>query len=298
MAEQWKDVQGYEGFYQVSDKGSVRRARHSDKRGHVYKERMLNPTTGHGNYLRVNLSKNGKTKWHLVHRVVATAFVDKPDGCDVVNHLDNNPTNNRASNLEWTTYAGNMQHAAQQGRMRGNRENLEKAINANKKPVVSIKGGKRQWFESGAEAGRVLGVNRSHIAACCRQEYGYKTLGGYRFEYADPELQSKQKPNKVRLSDEEYKKRLSEILKGNKRSLGVSPSAETRKKLSRAVSKPVDQYELDGTFVKSYYGASEARRQTGITHIDDCAAGRRKTAGGYLWRYREDNNHDEGYFSE
>jgi len=47
---------------------------------------------------------------YLVHRLVATAYLDKPDGCNVVNHLDENKTNNAISNLEWTTQSGNMKH--------------------------------------------------------------------------------------------------------------------------------------------------------------------------------------------
>lgn len=56
---------------------------------------------------------------YSVHRLVAEAFCDKEVGCDVVNHLDNDPSNNEASNLEWTTQKGNMEHAAKQGRMSG-----------------------------------------------------------------------------------------------------------------------------------------------------------------------------------
>lgn len=50
------------------------------------------------------------TKRYLVHRLVATAYLDKPEGCNVVNHLDENRTNNAVSNLEWTTQSGNMKH--------------------------------------------------------------------------------------------------------------------------------------------------------------------------------------------
>ena len=59
-----------------------------------------------------------------VHRLVAEAFCDKKAGCDVVNHIDNDPSNNEASNLEWTTQKGNMEHAAKQGRMNSKKRKI------------------------------------------------------------------------------------------------------------------------------------------------------------------------------
>ena len=185
-AEVWKDIAGYEGFYQVSNMGRVKRVEHTDKMGHTYKERILKqPKTPNG-YLHVHLSKNEKTTWQLTHRLVAQAFCEKPDGCDIVNHLDNNHANNSADNLEWTTYQGNMQWASKQGRMKAPAPKVVAAsIAARIKPVIAIsKSGEEMFFPSIAEAERILGVSHNHIAAVCRQDYGYKTAGGYKFQYA------------------------------------------------------------------------------------------------------------------
>ena len=183
--EHWKDVPGYEGVYQVSDTGRVKSLERIDRINHVHPENILKNKVEKLGYQRVHLSKNGNAEYLAVHRLVAQAFVHKENGCDIVNHLDNNPSNNEASNLEWTTYKGNMQHAAAQGRMHYKPENLKRAQESKKIPVVAIsKSGKRVYFESQKDAGRVLGIGTGHIAASCRKDRGYKTTGGFSWEYA------------------------------------------------------------------------------------------------------------------
>ena len=186
VMEIWKDVKNYEGYYQVSDLGNVRSLDHIGSDGHRYKGKLLNPKGDKLGYKRVHVSKKGVDDWLLVHRLVAEAFITKPsEECDVVNHLDNNPSNNRADNLEWTTYKGNMQWAAAQGRMKYNPQNLKKAQESLRRAVIAIdKNGNRYYFESQAEAAKTLKVSHSHIAQACRKDYGYKTVGGYTWEYA------------------------------------------------------------------------------------------------------------------
>ena len=96
MVENWKDVVGYEGLYQVSDIGNVRR-------------NMVNLKAGIGKngYPLVVLSKNGKTKSHYVHRLVAEAFIPNPHEFKCINHKDESRDNNRVSNLEWCDYRYN-----------------------------------------------------------------------------------------------------------------------------------------------------------------------------------------------
>lgn len=287
MKEVWKQIKGYEGYYSVSNMGRIRRDEHADKWGHVYKERILvsavaNKSLG---YRHVHLSKDGVAKWHSVHRLVAEAFVPKPDGCDIVNHLDSDPNNNAASNLEWTTYEGNMQHASRKGRMHGHAANIHKAQEARKTPVYAIDGsGNRMRFESQKEAADTLGVNRSHIAAACRKEYGYKTIGGYAFEYADFERQNNAKPKKVGMTKEAQREALRQRMIGNTYGKGHKPSERNIQTSRERLGVPVRQYSKSGAFIAEFPSCIEAERQTGITHIDDASCGKRKTAGGYIWR--------------
>ena len=185
--ETWKPVNGYEGLYEVSDQGRVRSLDHFDGINHFHPGKILNAQKDK-RYRMVHLSKKGKVERVLVHRLVATAFVEKPERCDIVNHLDNDPRNNNAKNLEWTTFKGNMQWATKQGRMHYQPENIKKAQESHKIPVIAIdKEGNRLWFPSQRDAVDALGLTdaqRRHIAATCRQERGYKTTGGYRWEYA------------------------------------------------------------------------------------------------------------------
>ena len=99
--EEWRDVRGFEGSYQVSNMGRVR----------GIKGKILSPSTYQG-YKRVNLSDgNGKYKTIAVHRIVAMMFVEGyAEGLEV-NHIDENPANNHADNLEWVTHAKNVVHA-------------------------------------------------------------------------------------------------------------------------------------------------------------------------------------------
>lgn len=287
MFEVWKDVSGYEGFYQVSNLGRIKRVEHVDKFGHVFKERFLKITSYKRGYARVHLSKNGIAEWILVHRIVAKAFVPQIPGCDIVNHLDNDPSNNAANNLEWTTYKGNMQYAAMQGRMKYNPDNLMKAQRAKEIPVVAIKDGKRTWYKSGAEAGRLLGIRSGHIAAACRKEYGYKTVGGYEWEYADPELQEKQAPKKKSRDKADVSRALRDRMLGDTIMNGRKLSQDTKNKLSKANGRPVIQFKKTGEYVAEYHSANDAMRKTGIRHINTCANGKRKSAGGYVWRWKE-----------
>lgn len=182
--EIWRDVQGYEGFYQVSNLGRVWSVPRTDATNHKQGGKIMKLKRETAGYLKVNLSKNGKARLMFVHRLVATAFVQKDEGCDIVNHIDNDRANNNSKNLEWTTYKGNMQHAARQGRMKYNPENLKKAINSRKKPIIGTNGSETLRFESAAEAEK-HGFNHRHIASCCRGMYGCKTHKGYEWRYAE-----------------------------------------------------------------------------------------------------------------
>lgn len=289
MNEQWKDVVGYEGYYQVSNYGRIRSVDRIDSNGLHRKGRILNPQPNKRGYVRVHISKGNKTESLFLHRLVAAAFVknDNPS-LDIINHLDNNPSNNRADNLEWTDYKGNMQWAASQGRMKYHPGNLKKAHASKRVSVIAIApDGRRMKFSSQAEAEAVLGVSHKHIAQCCRKEYGYKSLKGYTFEYADQERQKNAVPKKKKMSADELKKFQRDRMLNNKINVGRKLSEETKKKISDTHYRPVTQYDKTGAKIKTYHNCSIAQQESGIFHISDVATGKRKTAGGYYWEYEK-----------
>lgn len=115
--EQWKDVVGYEGYYEVSDHGNVRsldkevrtNIRHVKSR--IIKGKVLKPYKKNHGYYAVSLSKDGKWFTTEIHRLVAKAFLPNPMNKKVVNHKDGNKLNNHIDNLEWTSYKENHWHA-------------------------------------------------------------------------------------------------------------------------------------------------------------------------------------------
>lgn len=105
-SEIWKDVVGYEGFYQVSNLGRVKSLTRVITRcdGKIYpiKEKTLKATLDKHGYMTVGLYKNGVKKTRKVHQLVAMAFLNhKPCGFEkVINHINNDKTNNNVNNLE------------------------------------------------------------------------------------------------------------------------------------------------------------------------------------------------------
>lgn len=101
--EEWRDIPGYEGLYQVSNYGNVKSLRHYGGNSQA----VLSPIIRKDGYVVTHLSKDGKTRSRLVHRLVATAFLPNPKGLEMVNHKDENKANNRVENLEWCTRSYN-----------------------------------------------------------------------------------------------------------------------------------------------------------------------------------------------
>ena len=111
--KEWRPVIEYEGLYQVSSLGRVKSLKdnHNNTR-----EKILRQVKLKNGYLVVNLWKGGKYKTCLVHRLVATAFLDNPNNFRCVNHKDENKENNIVSNLEWCTYQYNNTYGTCQAR--------------------------------------------------------------------------------------------------------------------------------------------------------------------------------------
>lgn len=120
MNEVWKPIAGYEGLYEVSNLGQVRsldsiRKMARGKGTFLWRGRILKQSSLPAGYKYAMLSKDNKPKHGLVHRFVASAFVDNPNGYGIVNHIDGVKSHNVESNLQWVTSSQNNIHAIYAG---------------------------------------------------------------------------------------------------------------------------------------------------------------------------------------
>ena len=173
IGEIWKDIKGYEGIYQVSNLGRVRSYDSIDKLGRVRKGKVLKNYLNDWGYPIVTLSIKSKLKTFRVHRLVAQAFILNPDNKPQVNHIDEDKTNNRVSNLEWVTAKENVNY----GR---HNERMSKTLSI---PILTtnLKTGETKTFYSTKECGRQLGLDPSSITKVLKGKL--KQTGGYVFEY-------------------------------------------------------------------------------------------------------------------
>lgn len=165
MKEVWKDIEVYEGIYQVSNLGRVKR---------VTTGRILKSSKNRGGYLYVNLCKNGKYKTHKIHRLVSQAFIPNPENKPEINHIDEDKSNNVISNIEWSTRKENNNHGT-----RNERTSKKQSI-----PIIAtnLKTGESKEFYGTSECARQLGLNQSSITSVLKGRN--KQTGGYIFEYA------------------------------------------------------------------------------------------------------------------
>lgn len=169
--EEWRDVPGYEGRYQVSNLGSVKSLNYL-KKGN---EAILRRNPIRGGYLQVKLMNNGKTKNCLVHRLVWEAFNGKiPEGYEI-NHLNEDKTDCRLINLSLITHKENVNWGT---------GNKRRAKTLNKRVEQYTRDGAHicTWFSlTGIE--EELGYHTGHISACCSGKR--KSCGGYTWKYAE-----------------------------------------------------------------------------------------------------------------
>ena len=201
MDEVWKDIEGYEGLYQVSNTGQVRSLNYL----HTGEVKPLKQGTDGNGYKRVSLYKDGKSKTCRVHRLVAMAFILNPNNYKEVNHKDENPSNNNVNNLEWCTNEYNVNYGTRTKRASESLKGKPHSEETKKKISESLKGkykGKDhpksksifmydkegnfiRKFDCIADANEYFGKGKicSAISNCLRGRA--KTAFGYVFKYAD-----------------------------------------------------------------------------------------------------------------
>lgn len=165
MEESWKDIEGFEGLYRVSNKGDVKSL--VNNKG-VEREKILKPFINSKGYLQVDLCKNKKRYIKKVHRLVAQAFLPNPQNYPCINHKDECKTNNVVTNLEWCTQKYNTNYGSCIKRMSEsqiNDPNKSKKVYQYSKEVELI-----TVWESTMECQR-NGFDRSAVSACCNNCY-------------------------------------------------------------------------------------------------------------------------------
>ena len=176
--EIWKDIKGFEGKYQVSNLGNVKSLNYNRTK----KERILTPKKRSG-YLIVTLSKKGIHKDFLIHRLVAQAFIEKPENLPEVNHIDENKLNNRVENLEWCDRKYNNNYGTHNEMILKTRK-LRNRKNAEKPVLQFTKDGKFvNEYKSISEAERCTEIYNGSICKCCKNIKGYNSAGGYIWKY-------------------------------------------------------------------------------------------------------------------
>jgi hypothetical protein len=117
--EIWKDIEGYEGFYQVSNCGNVksleRIVNSRYKSGRLVKEKILKGRKNRWGYVKIGLNKGSCSHYKTIHRLVAQAFIPNPENKPETNHKNGVKIDNRVENLEWVTKSENAKHAFEIG---------------------------------------------------------------------------------------------------------------------------------------------------------------------------------------
>lgn len=174
--EIWRDIQGYEGFYQVSNNGRVRSCDrvvvYKDGRSHHFKGQLIHPVKTNSGYWQIRMKRNKHVKHAYVHRLVAQAFIPNPGKLPEINHRDENRLNNQVNNLEWIDRIGNLNYGNRPKRFAVSRGRLVGQFTLNGKKVNT--------FYSTREAGR-HGYNQSCVSKCALGKS--KTYKGYIWKY-------------------------------------------------------------------------------------------------------------------
>lgn len=193
--EIWKDIEGYEGYYQVSNLGRVRGVERivprRDGTSQIVRGKVLEPfTTGlPPYYLGVHLRKDGFRTTSKIHRLVAEAFIPNPQHLEVVDHIDCNTHNNAATNLRWCTYKENYMFCREAGRIKQRHYgdwSIESQQSYHAKRCKSFVRNDGKRYECLKDAADELGVRPTSVHRAInsfRNDGQPRTCKGYYFTY-------------------------------------------------------------------------------------------------------------------
>lgn len=205
MEEVWKDVVGYEGYYMVSNLGRVKSLRFR----HIMREQLMTVSKRPDGYMSVGLSKDGVHITKTVHRLVATAFLENPNNLEMINHKDEDRSNNSVDNLEWCTRGYNQTYSLKLHPERNFGENFKKngkntspwTVKGNAhtrvEPIIqkTLDGEFIRRFDNASQAGKETGISNGLIYSAAqrnkKQKYNIRkhkrkcSAHGYVWEFED-----------------------------------------------------------------------------------------------------------------
>lgn len=320
LTEEWRPVVGLVGYYEVSNLGNVRsisrKVRENSPKGGYFQEgRVIAKWKDEKGYCVAHLCRDGVSFNKYIHRLVAEAFIPNPDNLPIINHRDENPSNNVVSNLEWCTAQYNVTYGnAIQKRQDGTRKPIYQ-LDKDTKEIVKV------WKWAG-EIAKQYGCSKGRIFGWCED---YAEAEGYIWCYAEdykegywsgkviktirkaPRALYKIDPRTLKVlseyqtSDELRKDGFAttavyDVCDGKTRKHGgyfwcyakdYDPDTFRPKKMNHHTCKVI-QFDLQtGEELGRWESLSEMTKATGYLgpHIGSCCRGLRGDAYGYGWRY-------------
>ena len=197
--EEWRDIKGYEGLYQISSEGRVKSKQRITRNNQTIKEKIRKPKIDKDGYCCVKLWIDGISKEYFIHRLVAQAFIPNPYNKPCIDHINTDKMDNRVENLRWCTHKENANNPISREKYLRNRykvegthrisvyrptkESIEKMAEKHKKPVAMYKNGILiKKFNSAADAEREdNNLKYMSISAACNGRL--KTYRGYEWTF-------------------------------------------------------------------------------------------------------------------
>ena len=259
--EIWRNIEGYEGLYQVSNIGRVRSLDRYDNRGRKRKGQIKKGSVNKYGYLLIGLKKNGKQKTYGVHRLVASAFIPNPENKPHIDHMNTIRDDNRVVNLRWVTPSENNNNEL-------TRKHFSEARKGEKNPFF----GKHHTEETRKK------LSEANKGKTHNEETRKKISETQKGRTHSEETKKKiSEANKGKTHTEETKKKISEAHKG------FIVTEEHKKKLLEANGVKVINLETREIFDNMVEAGRSV--ELGKDSISSVCRGRTKTAGGFHWAY-------------